>query len=201
MEQDSFYELFHILSRVIIVFAIITLVVGLIVRFSQTTPKMQSLVMTQKPTSTVSMKQSNSVKISTSAAELNLKGPFVCDFSSPEATVSAFVKDNNAFGQIKEQSKVSFILLKDDCVYFWNTISFKGKKFCGLSPYISMVGQMPLANLLGNNQLLSLFGSLGKNQSAFPIKMEKIPSILNSCKKEEIKDKRFFDLPKNILFK
>lgn len=200
MEQDNFYEIFHILSRVIIVISILTLVVGLIMRFSQTVPKIQSSVMIQKPTSIIPMKQSDSVKISSSAAALNLKGPFVCDFSSPEVKINAYVKDNNAYGQIKEQSKVSFILLKDDCVYFWNTTSFKGKKLCGLSPYISMIGQLPLANLLGNSQITSLLGSLGKNQAALPINMEKIPSILNSCKKEEIKDKRLFSLPANVLF-
>lgn len=194
MEDDSLYEIFHILSRIIAVFAIIILIIGLIIRFNQNKPTIQSFITNQKPTIAIPSEKSITETISTSAAELNLKGPFVCNFSSPGATVSAFVKDNNAYGQFKEQSKTSSILLKGDCIYSWANSSIEGEKLCGLFPYISIFGQTPLVNLLGNNQVLSLVGRFGLNQSM-------IPSILDSCKKEEIKDESVFNLPKNVIFK
>lgn len=200
MEQDNLYGIFHILSRIIIVIAIITLVLGLIIRFNQNRPKIQPLITNQKPSIAIPVKQSNSVKISTAAAQLNLKGPFVCRFSSPEATVSASVKDNNAYAQIKKPSITNNILLKGDCIYYWKNASTQGEKLCGLSPYISIFGNIPLANLLENNQLLSLFGNLGKNQSIFPIDIKKIPSILNSCKKDEVKNEEVFRVPTNRVF-
>lgn len=194
MQDDTVYDIFHFLSRIIVLFTIIVLIIGLIIRFNQNKPNIQSFVTNQKPTVTTPMEQSSTQTISSSAAELNLKGPFVCDFSSPEATISAFVKDNNAYGQLKEQTKTTSILLKGDCIYFWKNLSSEGEKVCGLSPYLTIFGQMPIVNLLGNNQMLSLIGGSGINQSV-------IPSILNSCKKEEIKDAGVFNLPMNVIFK
>lgn len=188
------YNLFHILSRVIIVFAIIVLITGLIIRFNQNKPNIQSSVMNQKPTIAAAPSvQSTTETISTSAAELNLKDSFACNFSSPVGTVSAFVKDGNAFGQIKQQLTMTTFLLKGGCLYSWNNTSAAGKKICGLSPYISIFGGIPIANLLGNSQLLSMFGSFGKYQPM-------IPSILNSCTKQEIKDETVFRLPANVVF-
>lgn len=195
MEENNIYSIFHILSRIIVVFAIIILITGLIIRFNQNKPNIQSSVTNQKPTIAAAPSvQSTTETISTSAAELNLKDSFACNFSSPVGTVSAFVKDGSAFGQIKQQLTMTTILLKGGCLYSWNNTSAAGKKICGLSPYISIVGQIPLANLLGNNQLF-------KNQSMIPININKIPSILNSCKKEEIKNYNIFTLPKNVTFK
>lgn len=191
MEQDNLYGIFHILSRIIVLFAVIVLITGLIIRFNQNSPKTKSFITNQKSAEPTSLVQ----HISTSAAELNLKDSFTCNFSSPAASVSAFIKDNKAYGWIKEQSKTTTILLKGDCVYFWENISSEGKKICGIAPYISIIGQMPLASLLGNNQLLTLFGAVEKN------KIDMIPSILNSCKKEEIKDEAVFNPPKNVIFK
>lgn len=194
MQNDSIYNIFHILSRIIAVFAIIILIIGLIIRFNQNKPTIQSFITNQKPTIEIPSEKSITETISTSAAELNLKGPFICNFSSPGATVSAFVKDNNAYGKLEQQTKTTLILLKGDCIYSWASSSIEGEKLCGLSPYISIFGKMPIANLLGNSQLLSLVGGFGINQSM-------IPSILNSCKKEEINNERVFNLPKNVVFK
>lgn len=194
MEENNIYSIFHILSRIIVVFAIIILITGLIIRFNQNKPNIQSSVTNQKPTIAAAPSvQSTTETISTSAAELNLKDSFACNFSSPVGTVSAFVKDGSAFGQIKQQLTMTTILLKGGCLYSWNNTSAAGKKICGLSPYISIFGGMPIANLLGNSQLLSMFGSFGKYQPM-------IPSILNSCKKQEVKDEKVFNLPKDVIF-
>lgn len=179
------YSIFRILSRVIIVFAVITLIAGFIMRFSQNKPKTQSAAIDEKPVSTI--------PISTSAAELNLNGPFVCNFSSKEASISAFVKDKNVYAQIKESSKASTILLNGDCLYFWKNFSTDGEKICGLSPYLLLIGNMPLGNLLKNNKMLSSFGKLSQS--------DKIPAIFDTCKKQEIQDGKMFTIPKNILFK
>lgn len=194
MGEDSLYGIFHILSRIIVVFAIVVLITGLVIRFNQNKPTIQSFITNLKPTIVIPSEKSITETISTSAAELNLKGPFVCNYSSPGVIVSAFVKDNNAYGKLEQQTKTTFFLLKRDCIYSWTKSSTEGEKLCGLSPYISIFGQMPIANLLGNSQLLSLAGGFGINQSM-------IPSIFDTCKKQEMKDEVVFKLPVKVIFK
>ncbi len=181
MEHDTLFEFFHSFSRIFIIIPIIILIAGLFIRFNQsfvkTTPK-KAVVL-----SPTVVKE----KISTQAAQLSLKGPFVCQFSSQEATASGYIKNSKVYGKVEKKSGTTNILLNNDCFYTWGNASFTGEKICGLKPYISMIGDLPLTNLLGNSGML-------------PIKTDTIISILNSCKKEEIKNGSIFDVPKNVLF-
>lgn len=181
MQENNLNSLFYTLSRAIIVFALMIFVIGLIMRFNQNKPKTQLLTSNNKLTIIT--------PTTTSAMQLNLKGPFVCNFSSKEVTISGYIKDMNAFGQIKKGLKTTNILLRDDCVYFWEETSIVGQKFCGLKPYISMIG---------NNG--SLMGNLLSNQSIFPVKGMDTQSIVQSCKKKEIQDENVFKVPGNISF-
>lgn len=182
MEHDPLYEFFHGFSRIFIVIPIVILVAGLIIRFNQNKPQGLSYKTNQIVSPTK--------KINTSVINLNLKGPFICNFSSKEATISGYIKNSKVYAQIKKQKETTNIILNDDCIYVWMEKSFDGQKFCGLKQYISMIGN--------NSALLS---NLLSNQSMFPKKTIDIQSVVNSCRKEEIQDERVFELPKNVLFK
>lgn len=199
MKDDPTYQLFNILSRIIIIFSIIVLITGLITKFNQNKPQDESYKMNNQ--STITPKQQEQIKVGTIAAELNLKGPFVCQFSSPEATVSGYIKNKAVSAQIQNMTQTINVLLNGDCIYFWQKNSVTGEKLCGLNPYLAMIGTLPLANLIGNNQVTSLLGNFGQNQSISPIKLNSALSILNTCKKEEIPDDDVFLVPKRINFK
>ena len=181
MKNDSLYHIFDTLSRVIIVFSVIVFIIGLIMRFNQSVTKKQTV----KPTIVLPTKIQE--KISTQVAELNLKGPFVCEFSSKEATASGYIKDNKVYGRIQKQMTINHILLNDDCFYTWESISSAGEKICGLKPYLFMIGNLPLSSLLGNIGTLHM-------------KSDMVLSILNSCKKGEVKNEKVFDVPKGVKF-
>jgi len=198
MKDDSTYEVFNILSRIIIIFSVVILLVGIIMRFNSSKSINQSHTTNVK--SLISPKPQEQVKIGTIAAELNLKGPFICHFSSNEATMSGYINNKMVFAQIQNTTKTTNMLLNGDCVYFWQENSHGGEKLCGLGSYVSILGNMPLGNLLGGNQFMSLLGNRGQNQSKVPLRLDHISQVLESCKKEEIKDQAIFMVPKEITF-
>jgi len=168
-------------------------------KFNQKTPRNQSYEMNKR--SVLPTLPQGQVKISTVAAELNLQGPFVCRFSSREATVSGYVKDTKIYGQIEESINITHFLLNDNCAYSWKNNRYEGEKWCGIGSYVSMIKKIPFARLLQNNQLISVFGNSNKIQSMVPVKMDDVSNVLNSCKKEEIKNNDVFKVPKNVFFK
>ncbi len=186
MKDDPLYEFFHGFSRIFIVIPIVILIVGLFIRFNQNSQKNQSYIASKKTLPSAAPALTNKTTKLTNA-EINLKGPFVCQFSSKEATVSGYIKDNKAYGKIEKQSETTNVLLNDDCLYIWERVSYAGEKICGLKPYISMIGSLPLATVLGKSSII-------------PIKTDMISSILNSCKKEEVRDEKIFEVPKGVKF-
>ncbi len=64
----------------------------------------------------------------------------------------------------------------------WEKGKYSGEKICGIASYLSYFEQFSQLGFMG-------IGNLD------------LASLTDSCKKEEIKDIRIFEMPKNILFK
>ncbi len=193
MNHDILYEFFHRFSRILVIIPIVILIFGLIVKLNQNKP--QNLSYPEKQILSPTIIPNTTI----STIDLNLKGPFICNFSSKEASISGYIKDSKLYGQIKKQTETTNIILNDDCIYFWKELFFTGEKLCGLKPYISMIGNLSLIHLIENNS--SLFGGFLSYQSFIPVKAVDIQSLVHSCKQKEIKNGKIFELPKNILFK
>lgn len=188
MEQFTMDEIFHILSRVIIVFAGVVLLVGVIIRFNQNKPRNQSDEI--NTTSVKLLPTQGQIKIATKASELNLNGPLVCNFSSPESTLSAYIKDKKIKGEMKVNLITNNFLINGDCVYIWQQGKFTGNKVCGISKYVGLVENFSWLGLPNF-----------KNQSIFPINTSDLNKLIDSCQQKDIKDLSILDIPNNILFK
>ena len=180
MENNGLDSVFYIASRIIIIVPIAVVIVALILKFNQSpsiksTPQLIPVIIPSK------------TPVSSPSAKLDLNGPLICHFSSPEATISGYIKNKRIFATISEKNKINYFLVRDDCLYIWEKNIYSGSKKCGMSQYFAILNNLPL------NQLA--------NFSNLPIKGADIQNLINTCKKEQIKDENVFVLPKNVVFK
>ena len=185
MEDNSLDSVFHIASRLIIIFPIIIVIIALILKFNQS-PSIKSTPQLT-PTPVLPPKAGFAGQAKQNNAPISLAGPLVCNFSSSTATISGYIKDKKIFASILEKNKTNYFLVRDDCLYIWEKNIYSGSKKCGISQYFALLGNLPIDQLA--------------NLPNLPIQGADIKSLINSCKKEQIKDENIFKMPINILFK
>lgn len=164
-------------------------------------PKKSTDTLFPTPTGQAAPKKSPSINI-------DLKGPYVCNHKTEEASVSAFIKDKNVYIANQKKAKTNYFLLRGDCLYIWEKSSFTGEKVCGLGPYISLAEMFSQMGALGGS--FSLTGSLStlKNvmsgtspQAADAFQDIDLAKALQTCRKKEVTNTAVFTIPQNILFK
>ncbi len=125
---------------------------------------------------------------------IDLKGPYICQYQTEEASLSAYIKNKNVFISNQKKEETDYFVLKGDCLYMWEKGAFGGQKVCGLSQYVSLVEVFGQFNILGTllpPGALSI-GSL--NSVNFTHAME-------SCRKRDFTNSTIFTVPSNVLFK
>lgn len=197
MEHDPLYEIFHFFSRILIFIPIGILIAGIMIRLNQT----NKLIISSNESKKAVITQNPSTVAVTPNVQLNLQGPFVCQFSTPDATVSAYIKNKNVSAHIQMKTEISRLLLSNDCVYIWKPTESVGQKICGLSPYISLLGTLPINGLLSGGISSGMMANLNIMPISVPIKAADIASLINSCKKQDVQDMSVFTMPKNVTFK
>lgn len=186
-------DFFHIASRILFIIPVIVILIALLTKFSfAPSETKQEQKVTIFPTKPIEVQESSA------SAKINLQGPFRCQFVSPDASASAFIKERKVYITVNRKGTDQNVLLNGDCVYMWGKTGFNGEKVCGISSYISLGESLLSLNIISPESLFEQFGSL---LPAGEIPNIDISSVLNSCKKEEIKDDTLFTIPKNILFK
>lgn len=168
-------DFFSFVSKAVIIIPIIVVIISLFLKFSSTkTPSNINNYST--PTPITQLSQNNSFKF-------DLKGPIVCD--------NLFIKDK----KFLYKNKTTNYLLNSDCVYIWEEGKLNGEKKCGLTNYVNMAenysGFFNINDLINNNLVKEFIKDKNIN----------VTNILNSCKREEIKDVSIFEIPKKIIFK
>lgn len=205
MEKTHYFdEIFFYLSKAVIIIPIVTVIIALVIKFSQkqVVTKSQKIPYLVTPT-TVVMQNLNINSIiqrhASGEARLNFGGPFYCRYSFSGATISAYLLNSNAQVELIRE-KTDNLLLKNDCIYFWETHQLTGQKICGISNYLPMLQILtqfnPSGGLVGISNLLNQLG--GKNTEIF--KNINLMELVDSCKKKEINEK-IFELPVSVLFK
>lgn len=195
MEKDSFFEIFSILSKAVIVVPIVVVIIGLVYKFNE--KKNSSNQSENLITPTVFQKQKTN---SQSKINIDLKGPLVCQGKLEEASIAAYIKDKKIKIIIDRKIEVENILISDDCFYNWDEGEFSGKRICGLSPFISVAEMSMNFGGMSADVLLNQLASLGiKDKIATD--QAKIVELINACKKEEIVNQQIFAVPTNVLFK
>lgn len=173
-------DFFYYVSKLVIVIPIFLIISGIFLKFSQL----------NKKTSIKIIPTPKNIFISPTPIRrelnLDLKGPFVCEFSNNQSTISAFIKDKKIFVRKINYSEVDNFLLNNDCVYFWKEGKFTGEKYCGVSSYLSILETFP--------SLLFNFKNLGFEEFQFS-------EIKDFCQKKQIDNEKIFEIPVKILFK
>ena len=182
--QSFLDQFFHYASRAIIIIPIVTVVIALILKFNNQDIKKQTISEKILPSVKPTVQTKSSIKI-------DLQGPFICLFTTKEATISAYIQDKKIFAQNMDENGTKNFLLNGDCLYTWNLNGFSGEKKCGLSQYINT---FEVLSSIGITNLDSI-ASIPATQEAA------IKNLISSCKKEEIKNEDIFIIPNNILFK
>lgn len=204
MEKTHYFdEIFFYLSKAVIIIPIVVVIIALIIKFSRKQPSVESQkILSPSPTVFVAKDLNLNnfiIKDATGGARLNFGGPFYCEYSLTGATLKAHLKNSSAQVELK-RTDINNLILKDDCIYFWETGGLTGQKICSISSYLPMLQLFTQLNssggLLNISSLLSQFG--GKNAEIF--KNIDFKKLADSCKKQEINEK-IFEVPANVLFK
>ena len=182
-------DFFHVFSRFVIVIPVAAVIIGLIMKFQQN-PVVSPQAITVTPTVAVSP----SPVPTAVPVQIDLTGPWVCQSSSPGATVSAFIKNKQITAKIQNNKQINNIVVNGDCLYYYLQGAYSGEKICGIGQYLNLFNVLPL-NLLDDNMLKSLV------PQGLQFNIDSLKKGLDSCRKEVIPDDSVFAVPKNILFK
>lgn len=173
--MDNKKDLLHYISRSTIILPIIIVVIALALS-PNAKIKDQFIVPTPSITTPSTTPATNSI---------NLKGPFVCNFSYKDSQIEAEIENKKIYAKVVDANEgLSNYLLAGDCLYSWQANTKRGTKTCGLSPLISLF------------ELTGSFSSL-----PLPIDKTQVNKFIQSCKTTKIKDKEVFNIPKNVVFK
>lgn len=162
---------FSFVSKAVLIIPIFILVISLFLKFSS--PKNSITNNYSAPTIIPTIK---------SEFKFNLKGPIVCDTLFIQNKIFLF------------KDKLNNYLLNGDCLYIWKTGKTNGEKKCSLSSYVSLAETyldfMSIDDLINNDLIKDKI----KNKDI------DLAKVIKSCRKEEIKNKRIFEVPKQIQF-
>lgn len=170
-DNETLHSFFSFVSKAVLIIPVFIVVVSLFFKFNS--PK--NLITNNSSIPTV-------VPTIKSEFKFDLVGPIVCD--------NLFILDKKV---LLKNDKINY-LLNGDCLYTWETGKTDGQKKCGLSNYISMaenfLGFMSVEDLINNDLIKDKI----KNKDI------DLAMVLKSCKREVIKDKKIFEIPKKIFF-
>lgn len=192
-KKNQLDDLFYYASRFVIVFPIIVIILAIV--FNSNKENSLNLKSLKNTPTDFNIQPTYMV---TQEAKIDLKGPYICHFTTRQLSSIAYIKDKKISLTIKELTKISNFILIDDCFYSWSDKNFSGDKVCGLAPYLKIAEGFNIYNLLNNQFLVN---SIPGSKDLLIPKEINIKDFLNSCKKEVINDENVFNLPKNILFK
>ncbi len=174
INTDNLDNFFSYVSKAVIIIPIIVVIVSLFLKFNQ--PKNnRSINNFPTPSPTTQSIQNNSFKF-------DLKGPLVCD--------NLFIQDK----KVLFKNKLINYLLNGDCLYIWGEGKIDGEKKCGLTNYVNMaenyLGSLNINDLVNNNLVKDFIKDKNIN----------VNDLVNTCKKENIRDVSIFGVPEKVLF-
>lgn len=188
-----------VLPKIIISIPIIVVAIAI---FLRTDEKKANVYVPQNPEPEITSTQSDEPTPINSFPEgqdtknnLNLIGPFICGFKDKDMSVDFQIKNKNIFGKIDKNNIENNFLIKDDCLYTWETGKYRGEKICEIGQYLSIFELA--SSFMSSDALFSTMLGAVPNMN---ISEQGISTLVNSCKKNEVDTKNFI-LPENIIFK
>lgn len=196
MHEPSLIEnnLPHI-ARAVIIIPIIILILGVYVKIAGIQSKTTDMAPTPTPEEVV-------VQPSQKKISIDLKGPYICEPSSKDSRIKAYIMDENVAVVNTTKKTTTYFTLKGDCLSIWKKGLYTGERACGMKPYIALTNNMSRFGLVGTDSLVKMLGGIGGSSNTDQlIDPQKLKAALDSCQKKDIKDIKVFDIPQNIIFK
>lgn len=195
-------DFFHTVSRLLIVFPLVIIIIAIYLKFNNDSSYKKSALVTsgsqtEQKSKTSYVKGADSIN---SHLKLDLNGPFICKSENQGASLSAYIKDKMVLIDMSEKNIQQNLLLRDDCIYFWQSGNFSGEKICGLTNYVNMAEKLLASNLLNASTLFNALNQFDNLPSGLKDKVN-LDNLVSSCAKNEISNNSLFNIPNNILFK
>jgi len=193
MENESVFNTFAFLSKLIIIVPVAVVIIGLIIKFNQKPNRPKHVQLVPSPTITISPTPKQPL------LKIDLTGPLVCRGDVDGSSTTVYIKNKKIKLILKKNGKTENMLLSGDCFYNWSEGEYNGKRICGLSPLISIAETMTKIGgvggdfLLGQLRQFGLGGSIATNQA-------QLQSLVSSCTQGKIADATF-QIPERVLFK
>ena len=204
MKNEDVETIFHFLSKVAIVVPLVLIFVALVIKIGGLRDTLFSpqKILVSRPTAAPlqnTLNTSSIVKPATGEAAFDLVGPWLCNYSFTEGTLSASIKNKNAIAHFVSKGKTDNFLLNGDCVYFWETGMYSGQKFCGVSSYLGVFDMLSQFKMVNVGTIFQYLPQMGLKNN-IPVSEADLKNFADSCKKREMEGASFV-IPTNVLFK
>ncbi len=192
IDHDDVFEVFSILSKIIIFIPIAVIIVALVYKFNQNqNPKLK----TQSQSS--NLKSNHTQNNTQPKLTLDLTGPWVCSGKIDNLLVDIFIKDKKIKAVLDQKNKKENMVFNDGCYFHWFNDQYVGEKLCGLSSFVPVVETMISFGDL--DLVIKQLAKLGLEEKIATNSAE-ATKLMQSCRKKNI-DAEIFYVPANILFK
>lgn len=196
MKHENVHGFFHNVSRLTIILPIIIIALGIILKpTNEQSPQVQSGAYRAPPL----ISPTEPIDQTPPGVPINLTGPLVCMFDPQSGyTGTMYIKNKNIYATVLPQDEVATasVLLKDDCVYKWQTGSTTGVKICSISQYVNIISMLSNFKMLDANTIMTVITQFGQANGAQNIPKNVPPP---TCQTEAIADS-IFTLPKSVRF-
>jgi hypothetical protein len=140
----------------------------------------------------------------TKAISINLRGPFVCQYTSSTATISASIKNKQVAADFVEATQESHFIVRDNCIYQWGTARQIGAKECGLGTAIDTLDFLSNMGILDFGSLLEMMPNSHdmdnmQKQLANKADSSDMQKFLETCVKKE-PNQSVFTIPTDRVF-
>lgn len=189
----------HKVSRFVIIAPVVILILGILTSLYNRyqvaqAQKLQQQYIKISPAVSLSPKPTT-VKLN--SIKLDLKGPFTCQYSENEASLSAFIENREIAFISRNATESSYMVVSGDCAYRWTGASTEGLKVCGMKTYLDAAEAMAGFGLLSVDKAIETFS--GMSDSPLATNEALMTQFANSCKKQEIAGQPF-TIPQTVTF-
>lgn len=205
------HHTFKKLSKWIIITPILFVMIGLVIAPPrQKANNVQHVVPTRMPTGAIIPTQSltqakilqqltaispASTATKSATVQLNLIGPFVCNYQNEGTSFKAYIKNKQVSVQVPvETGAIQHIVLNADCVYAWQQGDAVGTKMCGMSQYLALFSTMSQYGMMDTGSILGTVAQMVPSAKKIDT-----AQLARACVKEEVNN-TVFTIPTNVKF-
>ena len=190
----------HIIGKVIILGCLLLVAVSVFNKASEdnkiknqaSAPPVQMPIPTAKENS---LGLESFLNVNNKGLNIDLIGPWVCDYKEDKLSVDIRIKDRNISAKLKTDKVSTAMLVRDDNVYIYDEASAAGSLIKGANSYLELLDNF--SKFLPSSNIVSMIAGF---LPQYTITDDVSDSVLSSCVKSEI-EKNSFDIPKKIKFK